>query len=1059
MTPRATPSPAKKLRRLGARLAVLLSVILVALLASATAALAASPPQVTPWEMRNITTSSARVEFYVKPFGLETHWRFESAKAPGGPWTLVPGAAGTITKAQAEQNLTEVPSLLVRATLTGLSPDTAYYVRVFAESEAGEGINGEGEPISTEKHGVEAFTTFGPPIPVTFAAHALHGESIRLLGSVDPNGLATSDEQTIAIEGAPTGGTFALIFNGHRSASLPYNASQEEVVDALRALDTEVQVHGQDGGPYTVIFFGADAGVAEPQIEADSSGLTPSGSVSVATTQQGGEAFDTHYHFEYITEAAFNADGGSFGAGTESTPVVDLGSGGSAEPVGEDVPGLKPGESYRYRLAATSTYPGNPVVYGETQSLTVPAAASGTSTGACANEAFRVGLSAHLPDCRAYEQISPVDKEGAQEALKYAAAAGGTLPGEDGDHFMFMTNQVRWGAGPEAGQAPYFFTREEGRGWRMTAATAQPEAGFDKYSPQLFTPDLTQFAFTSTWSTAGECNPVLGVNSKELTFEAGPPGGPYAAVASIPCNDVGGEQGWVAASPDFSKLILGVEDRTLLGPSTGTRSGEDLYEYTAASGLRQVNVDSAGHTIGTCGARIVKGYEASAAALPASAHAVSADGSRVFFEAAPGECSVMHLYMREAAANRTLDIGAYRFAGANAEGTEVLLEQLGGEGTESHFFLDETGPGTVKPAFSASTERSSGGSGSGIVVSRDFDAVYVFANAQLTPEAPANSLNVFRYDVAEGRLRFVVPLGSVGEGSLSGGARETSPDGRYLYFRSRQVVGLPGGAKGQEGEASEQLYRYDSAENVVECVSCASPFDPEPRLSVNNAGGSLSSEWPTEGNPARIFSSADGDYAFFETPSRLVPQDANGEVPPEGVTGAESERRGGTPSNDVYEWRRVGVNGCGAVQGCLSLITPGTDGYLVSLLGTDEAGRDVFFYTSSQLVPQDDDTAGDFYDARIGGGFPTPVKQVECEGDACFTPLAAPIDQTPASSTFQGPGNPLGSSAPPVVSKAKPKPKSKSKPCKRRGRKKCGATARKTGKHARKAASGRGARR
>ena len=27
-----------------------------------------------------------------------------------------------------------------------------------------------------------------------------------------------------------------------------------------------------------------------------------------------------------------------------------------------------------------------------------------------------------------------------------------------------------------------------------------------------------------------------------------------------------------------------------------------------------------------------------------------------------------------------------------------------------------------------------------------------------------------------------------------------------------------------------QVYRYDSVEHVVECVSCASPFDPNPKF-------------------------------------------------------------------------------------------------------------------------------------------------------------------------------------------------------------------------------------
>src|SRR6202035_5873949 len=131
-------------------------------------------------------------------------------------------------------------------------------------------------------------------------------------------------------------------------------------------------------------------------------------------------------------------------------------------------------------------------------------------------------------------------------------------------------------------------------------------------------------------------------------------------------------------------------------------------------------------------------------------------------------------------------------------------------------------------------------------------------------------------------------------------------------------------------------------------------------------------------------------------------------------------------------WRRVGVDGCVRLEGCVNLISSGTDGFLVGLLGSAEEGRDVFFTSHSQLVSGDNDSAGDIYDARIGGGFPAVARPPECEGDACSTPVSPPNDPTPSSFTFNGQGN-----APPV---AKPKPKAKPRKCVKRAHVKCVAS-------------------
>lgn len=524
----------------------------------------------------------------------------------------------------------------------------------------------------------------------------------------------------------------------------------------------------------------------------------------------------------------------------------------------------------------------------------------------------------------------------------------------------------------------------------------------------------SSFAFSAGWDTG------LGA-SPDLEFRAGPPGGPYTTVASVPRKDTLEKEfgsvyeGWAAASEDFSKLILEVRDRALVpGHPTHTASGNDLYEYTGGE-LRQVNVSTAGATIGSCGAVIANGKAEPTGGGEAHStrHAVSAGGSRVFFEAVPGgDCSEpRHLYMRVDGAE-TFDLGAYRFAAANAAGTKLLLER--GTTVEAHeYFLYDTEAATLKPIFSTPKEPNA----EGLTVSEDFTAIYFTSTARLTPEAPTPGgfygEDLYRYDIPTGGLRFlaeVQDIHTVGYGP--------SRDGRYDYFESPRVAGVPGGAT--PSQEYGQLYRYDNVENVIECVSCASPFDPAPKQIIANLNVLSAGHRRTDnGMPRATMISANGDYAFFDTTAALVPQDIDGEIAPEQeAAGSEHQSEAFSLSSDVYEWRRDGLDGCAHVQGCLSLISSGRGGYLVLLLGVAEEGRDVFFTTTSQLVPSDDDSAVDIYDARIGGGFPSPPpRPVECEGDACSTPFAAPSDLTPSSATFHGIGDVQSATVPQAKTK------------------------------------------
>lgn len=945
-------------------------------------------------QFRNVTASSAKLFAQLDPSGSATTWRFEVTTTPNeaNSWKVVAGAEGSISQSQAE-GLPEGADVYAEGSLSGLNVATEYCVRLFAENAAGEGLNFFGEPIALESKAIECFKTEGPPTVSTFAVHGLHEEAVRLLGEVDPNSTPTDEEQTITIGGSPASGTFTLTFEGQTTAPIAFNAPAEgpgSVDQALSQISSkpQIQVHGLPGGPYNVIFI--EHGNV-PEIAANSDDL----SVSVVVSQEGGESDETHYYFEYVTMARYEESGFAV---SEKTAEIEVPATSTRQFVGSDVPVLKEGESYRYRIVAKTTFPGSDLVVGEAQGLTAPPHGLESGVEPCPNASLRSGPSQNLPDCRAYEQVTPVDKEGAQEPFNYGpTVVSGALEAEDGNRVILHDPAVSYGSGPSAGGSPYVFKRQGSGIWSMLSVTPQPQTGAERVVPELFSDDLTSIALEVDVHTS-----VGAGESKEVKFETGPVGGPYELVATVPRKDleskVGLDEGWIAASDNFSTLILQVEDRNLVEPATTTKTGNDLYEYSDHH-LAQVNVG-----IGSCGAHMVSGNEEGG--LHSSTHAVSEDGSRVFFEAVPGSnCSApSHLYMRKGGVE-TFDIGQYKFGGANPEGTLVLLEsEVGGS---AEFSIYDTENQSMKKIFSVPKTTDAE---VGTIVPREFGSIYF--------HRPTGDL--YRYDVDGEKLSYLF--------NYQGDSGRASADGNLYYFAG-VTPGVPG---------EEQVFLYNAAESSVECVSCASPYDPEPKLPAifpHHPFGDLGSLLQEDGHPRRTFLSSDGKYAFFDTPSALVPSDGDGEVAPTPEAGAEMQSGEFSSSSDVYEWRRDGVNGCAKMDGCLALITNGRGGFLNLLLGATPSGSDVFVYTRSELVAQDNDNAGDIYDVRINGGEPAPSPPpVECENVTCVDSPLPPIDATPSSFTFSGPENVVPSSKLPkkTVKKKAAKKHKKSKQKKKR---------------------------
>jgi hypothetical protein len=695
---------------------------------------------------------------------------------------------------------------------------------------------------------------------------------------------------------------------------------------------------------------------------------------------------------------------------------------------------------------------------------------------ACGNEAARTGLSANLPDCRAYEQVTPASKSSAVQDM----GTGNTtaIPAVNGERLALST-QVTFGSTPQLGGSFSVFTHTTS-GWKLTSVKPV-DSSSTVYEPQIFSPDLTQVGVRA--ETAYPPSP-------DLTFQVGVPGGPFATVAATPRNDrsthnqkgdrlLGANTGTTSV-PALSHVVFGSIDHTLLSAEhTGTNEkAYDLYEWVDGR-LQLVNVTGEGSqakVIGKCGAVLGTGELFSpdfVLAFEPAHDAVSADGSKVFFtvpditggegedcyeprggETAPAP-NAPRLYMRVTETvegheeSRTVEVSGPEgvklepieeempvyYQAATADGSKVffvteraLTPEAVREDAHLYEYDTEAPEGerlTLIFQGDKATEQKQPRATS-VFPSEDGSVVYFYRN---------NLTTLYRYEEDMGPSQLIASLIN----PIGDEAPYSTPDGEFFLFVSPGVAGEPRGAGYGEplGSGHNELYRYDHADGSVMCVSCGPGYVPPNTNATEGTSpgipGFLADFETPDQTPEHIIMSADGSEVFFDSTAALVPQ-----VVDEGIV-------------NVYEWEADGAGTCTQSLGCTYLISQGNSQTNSELIGASLDGSNVFFMTHAQLVPQDTDTSNDIYDARVDGGFPAPAQSAACLGDTCLSQPVTPNDPTPASSSFSGPEN----STPAVVapkSKAKPKGCAKNR-VRRKGKcvkqRKARKAARRTVKHSR----------
>ena len=373
--------------------------------------------------------------------------------------------------------------------------------------------------------------------------------------------------------------------------------------------------------------------------------------------------------------------------------------------------------------------------------------------------------------------------------------------------------------------------------------------------------------------------------------------------------------------------------------------------------------------------------------------------------------------------------------GASETGADLYRCEVVVEEGELKCSLSDLSAPTVNPA---KPNESAEVQGQIPAVSEDGGRAYLVARGVLDsrPNAEGESAvagqpNLYAWSEAGG-TRFVARLSAqdaydwgsspptFNTANLSAAA---SPSGRYLTFMSeRSLTGYDNRDAGS-GEAAQEVFLYDAASDELSCISCnpsgQRPHALRPQASIDEVGAELSRvfdplflwggrevaalvpEAPSGLGPAAPYLYRprvihDDGRVFFNAADSLVPADSNGD-------------------GDVYQYEPLGVGSCAASSagastatigpGCVSLISSGTAEGTAAFLDASQGGSDVFFYTPAPLAVTDTDRVTDVYDARIGGEPASLDPGVECLGEACQPPGAAPAAKTPASAAYRGPGN------------------------------------------------------
>src|ERR1022692_2699655 len=678
----------------------------------------------------------------------------------------------------------------------------------------------------------------------------------------------------------------------------------------------------------------------------------------------------------------------------------------------------------------------------------------------CPNEAIRAGQDATgLPECRAWELVTPALKDNIEPNFSIVTPAvqltssSGFIASNTGGRMAWTAEENLSSAGEVTGAetvgSEYLATRGPD-GWSSEDVIPKQSVengllcNYTNTGVAGYTPDLSKMILADGGAQDGKKVGAVGgqyCGHNEPSLVPGESEGfqnlfvrddsllSYQLVDRTP-GGVAPENAWFdAGSADFSHVVFNenapltkASPSRLFLSSQGTPEPKwnDLYEWSRGT-VRLVSYLPDGTAVnGTLPwTTWTEGADPIGIGTPSdetsehpsasqSTHTVSADGSRIFFQAEG------NLYVREDGTT-TVQVDASQgpgpggggtFMAATVDGSKVFFTDdasagltastVAGSGVNLYEYevpVQDGKAGTLTDLTAGPDARVLGLTGT----SEDGSYVYFVAEGKLAEGATAGQPNLY---VSHGGVTtFIVILGGspVEYKRQARGAHHcdwyancltarVSPNGRYLAFTSDEsLTGYDTSPVepracdflvAEPARPCDEVYLYDAGANRLSCSSC-NPTGAPP------VGNAFIRE-PTEPSIGSTLTQThlsrnvtDGGQVFFDTPDALVPHDNNGD-------------------EDVYMYK----------EGHARLISSGTQAGPSYFVDGSENGSEVFFTSLQQLVRRDQDQSYDVYDARVDGGFAEQGYQPACGDEGCRG-LASnpPVLSLPDSASLVSSGN------------------------------------------------------